>query len=95
MLRTSAYFFYFSGPLNFSGSEPYLGIPFSDNLKLTHHINTSTSKASWTLGFLRRNLRSCPTGCKRNAYLALVRPLLEYGAIILDPSLKQDVDKMK
>ena len=78
-----------------ASTKPYLGIQFSDNLKWTHDINTITKTANCSLGFLRRNLRSCPTGCKRNAYLALVRPLLEYGAIILDPSLKQDVDKMK
>lgn len=76
-------------------TNPYLGIQFSDNLKWSHHINGITKKANSTLGFLRRNLPHCPTACKRNAYLALVRPLLEYGAIIWDPYQKQDIEKME
>ena len=76
-------------------TNPYLGIRLSDNLKWTHHSNTITKKANCTLWFLRRNLRRCPTACKRNAYLALVRLLLEYRAVIWDPYLKQDIDKME
>ena len=64
-------------------SNPYLGILFSDRLTWSQHINNITKKAnSSTLGFIRRNLRRCPTARKKTAYLALVRPLLEYGAII-------------
>ena len=40
-----------------------------------------------------RNLRRCPTACKKTAYLDLVRPLLEYGAIIWEPYQKQDISK--
>ncbi|KAK7480968.1 hypothetical protein BaRGS_00027783 [Batillaria attramentaria] len=76
-------------------SNPYLGILFSNDMKWSNHICNMTKKANSTLGFLRRNLRHCPTPCKKNAYLALVRPLLEYGAIIWDPYLKQDADKME
>ena len=76
-------------------TNPYLGTRLSDNLKWTHHSNTITKKANCTLGFLHQNLRRCPTACKRNAYPALVRLLLEYGAVIWDPYLKQDKDKME
>ena len=76
-------------------SNPYLGVLFSNNLTWTEHINKITKKANCSLGFLKRNLRHCPTSCKKSAYLALVRPLLEYGAIIWDPYQKQDVDKME
>ena len=75
--------------------NPYLGLQFSSNLSWSTHINSITKKANSTLGFLRRNLKHCPTLCKRNAYLALVRPLLEYGAIIWDPHQKQDIDKLE
>ena len=47
---------------------------FSANLSWSTHINYITKRANSTLGFLRH----CPTACKRKAYLALVRPLLEY-----------------
>ena len=76
-------------------SNPYLGILFSNKLTWDQHINNITKKANSTLGFIRRNLRRCPTACKRTAYLALVRPLLEYGAVIWDPYQKQDIDKME
>jgi len=75
--------------------NPYLGLQFSSTLSWSPHINSITKKANSTLGFLRRNLKHCPTSCKRNAYLALVRPLMEYGAIIWDPYQKQDVDKLE
>ena len=76
-------------------SNPYLGILFSDRLTWNQHINNIIKKANSTLGFIRRNLRRCPTACKKTAYLALVRPLLEYGAIIWDPYQKQDISKME
>ena len=76
-------------------SNPYLGILFSNRLTWNQHINNITKKANSTLGFIRRNLRRCPNACKKTAYLALVRPLLEYGAIIWDPYQKQDISKME
>ena len=54
-------------------SNPYLGILFSDCLTRNQHINI-TKKANSTLGFIRRNLRRCPTACKKTAYLALSTP---------------------
>ena len=47
------------------------------------------------IGFLRRNLRNCPTSCKRDAYISLVRSILEYGSIIWDPYLKSDIDRLE
>ena len=37
------------------------------------------------LGLLRRNLQFCPEQCKRTAYIALTRSILEYGAGVWDP----------
>jgi hypothetical protein len=55
----------------------------------------ATKKANATLGFLRRNLRHYPTGCKRSAYRSLVRSVLEYGAIVWDPYAKKDIDALE
>ena len=52
-------------------------------------------KANSSLGFIKRNLRHCPKSCRRNAYLSLIRPILEYGAIVWDPHLKKDIDKLE
>ena len=42
------------------------------------------SKANRTLGFLRRNLFSCPQDVKEAAYKSMVRPILEYGSTVWD-----------
>ena len=43
------------------------------------------TKANRTLGFLRRNLYSCPQEVKEVAYKGLVRPVLDYGYSVWDP----------
>ena len=75
--------------------NPYLGITFSEDLKWKTHINNTSKKANSTLGFLRRNLRHCPLPCRKNAYLALVRFKLEYGSVVWDPYLKNDIDRLE
>ena len=37
-----------------------LGITITNDLKLNTHVNKICTKANRTLGFLRRNLSSCP-----------------------------------
>ena len=59
----------------------------------THYNVTKT--ASSTLGFLRRNLQHCPRECRKTAYIALVRSIMEYGAIIWDPYNKNDINKLE
>ena len=75
--------------------NPYLGITLTENLKWTSQITKTTKKANSTLAFLRRNLRSFPLDCRKSAYTTLVRSLLDYGSIIWDPYLKQDIDKLE
>ena len=45
--------------------NPYLGLTISSDLKWSTHISNICSKASSTLGFLRRNLRHCSTQCRK------------------------------
>ena len=47
-------------PLDQVNEAKYLGITISNELDWSPHIDFITSKASNTLSFLRRNLRSCP-----------------------------------
>ncbi|KAL8561583.1 hypothetical protein ACOMHN_024819 [Nucella lapillus] len=82
-------------PLQHVSSNRYLGILFSNDLKWSTHIASTTKKASSTLGFLRRNLHFFPQHCKKNAYLALIRPLLEYGCITWSPYLQQDINRLE
>ena len=76
-------------------SIPYLGVHVSDNLSWSEHISTITKKANSCLGLLRRNLRSCPEECRRIAYLALVRSVLEYSAVVWDSHQQRDIDKLE
>ena len=76
-------------------TNPYLGLKISDDLKWSSHTSKITSKASCTLGFLRRNLRQCSQECKKWAYLAMVRSTLEYGCLIWDPYTNKNIDKLE
>jgi hypothetical protein len=76
-------------------NNPYLGLQISDDLKWTTHITNVTKKANSTLGFLRRNLKYCPKDCKKTAYISLVRSTMEYGAIVWDPYITLDTNKLE
>ena len=52
-------------------------------------------KANLSLGFLRRNLSSCPEGVKEAAHKAIVRPYLEYASSVWDPHLKKHVKQIE
>ena len=75
--------------------NPYLGVTFTEDLTFRNHITKITNKASSTLGFLRRNLKHCPTTCRRTAYLSLVRSTLEYSCSVWDPPYQRDIDNLE
>jgi hypothetical protein len=75
-------------------SNPYLGLQIAEDLKWKEDINNTCKKTSSTLGFLMRNLQHCPRECRRTAYIALVRSIMEYGSIIWDPYTKQEITKL-
>ena len=53
------------------------------------------SKTNSTLGFLRRNLRKCPSSLKETAYISLAHSTLEYAATIWDPHLSSDISSIE
>ena len=59
------------------------------------HISEISSKATKTLGFLRRNLAFAPRSTKEVAYKTLVRPKLEYAAPIWSPSSKLQINQVE
>ena len=93
--KTSFYYQLSNSILKHVQNNPYLGILLSNDLKWDSQITAITKKANSTLSFPRRNLRRCPLACKQQAYISLVRPLLEYGAIVWDPYLKKDITSME
>ena len=62
------------------------------------HVSNICTKANRTLGFLRRNLYSCPKEGKEAAYKGLVRPVLKYSGSVWDPSgvgLQNELEKVQ
>ena len=75
-----------------------LGVTITNDLKWNTHINNICTKANRTLGFLRRNLFSCPQDVKEAAYKGLVRPVLEYGSSVWVPHtkcLQEELEKVQ
>ena len=62
----------------------YLGVTITNDLRWNTHVSNICTKANRTLGFLRRNLYSCPQEVKEAAYKGLVRLVLEYGSSVWD-----------
>ena len=76
-------------------SAKYLGVKITDDLEWGQHINEITSKATKTLGFLRRNLTFAPKETKAAAYKTLVRPKLEYAAPVWMPYHQVDINRIE
>ena len=75
--------------------NPYLGVQISENLKWSTHVNKVCNRASSILGFIRRNLRHSNKNFKEQAYISLVRSILDYASIVWDPYLQKDIDKLE
>ncbi|XP_072025130.1 uncharacterized protein [Amphiura filiformis] len=73
----------------------YLGVTISDDLSWTTHCQKTVSKASRTLGMLRRTLSACSKEVKAGAYLSLVRPQLEYSGEAWNPYTQCDINRVE
>ena len=60
----------------------YLGVTITKDLKWNTHISNVCKKANRTLGFMRRNLFSCPQDVREAAFKGLVRPIFENGSSV-------------
>ena len=80
--------------------ELNLGINLSENMQWTYHIDSIVKKANKKLGQLRRNAFKLNTKQKIDIYKSMIRPILEYGAVLFDncsvnDSLKLDRSREK
>ena len=85
-------------PLDSVSHQPYLGVELFSNLNWSFHIENIIGKANRPLGFVRRNLYSCPENVKSQAYLTLVRPCLEYACSVWDSHTQQhchDIERVQ
>ena len=85
--RTNSSFLYTSDNniVSVSLSYKYLGVHLSSDLSWNTHIAAVSSKASQSLGYLRRNLRNAPSHVRALSYLTYVRPQLEYASSTWSP----------
>jgi hypothetical protein len=70
---------------NCTYSFKYLGIIIRSDLSWADHVNYILRKAWKAIHFVMRVLKRANNNTKRLAYTALVRPILEYGAVCWDP----------
>ena len=73
----------------------YLGVNITSDLQWSNHISGTSSQANSSIGFIRRNHRSCPQKLKEVAYISMVRSVMEYSVIIWDPHLRKDIDLLE
>ena len=79
-------------------SIKYFGETITSDLRWNTHVSNVCTKANRTLGFLRRNLHSCPQEVKEAAYKGLVRPVLDYGSSVWDPpgvALQEELESVQ
>ena len=75
-------------------SAKYFSITIADNMDWGQHVSEISSKATKTLVFLRRNLAFAPRRSKEVACKTLVRPKLEYAALVWSPHSKLQINQI-
>ena len=76
-------------------SNPYLGAELTNTMSWDKQVQKVVEKGNKALGFIRRNVGSCPEEVKKQAYLALVRPHLEYASSAWDPHLQKHIQQIE
>ena len=56
----------------------------------SEHVSSISSKASRSLGLIKRNLWNCPRKVRETAYTSIVRPKLEHASSSWDPHHKKE-----
>jgi len=73
----------------------YLGVTINNQLSWNNHIDIMCNKANNSIAFLRRNLQISQRHIKANAYTTLVRPQVEYAAVVWDPYTQENQKKIE
>ena len=81
--------------LGTSNQHSYLGVILDNKLSWSPHISNIAAKANRTLNFLKRNLSCCSSNIKATAYLTIVRPSMEYAAVIWDPYHHNNIQQLE
>ena len=85
-------------PLDITNQHDYLGVRPHSSMTWSHHIQLKVNKATKILNFIKHTLYKCTKEVKETAYFILVRPVLEYAAVIWDSYqqyLINDIEKIQ
>ena len=82
-------------PLDITDQHDYLGVRLLSSMTWSHHIQLKVNKATKVLNFIKRTLYKCTKEIKETAYFTLVRPVLEYAAIIWNPYQQHLIDDIE
>lgn len=72
-------------------SEKDLGITFQQNLKFDEHIRNVVNKANRLLGLVKISFSYIETTSFLTIYETIIRPIIDYGDSVLNPSLKKHI----
>jgi hypothetical protein len=72
--------------------DKYLGVTFHSKLKWNEHISKIKTKATKTLGFIKRNLKDCKPPIRSVAYQTMARPSLIYASSVWDSYYRNMID---
>ena len=73
-----------------TNEEKDLGVTIDQELKFHRHVALATKRANGVLSQIRRTIKYKEKEIIIPLYMALVRPLLEYGNVIWNPRYKED-----
>jgi len=73
----------------------YLGVRLHSSMTWSYHMQLKINKATKVLNLIKGTPHNCTKEVKEAAYLTLVRPVLEYVAIVWDPHQKYLVESIE
>ena len=73
----------------------YLGVVITSNLKWNDHCKRIVQRATQSLNGIRRTMYGCTEKAKTLAYLALVRPPLEYCNVVWILHTSKSIDLLE
>ena len=76
-------------------SVKYLGAYIDEHLTWKEHVKHTISKANTLRAFLQRNITSCPRAVKDACYKIMIRPIIEYAAIIWSPYTQSLINNLE
>ena len=73
----------------------YLGVQVDFKLNWSKHCKSVVSKGNKSLNYFRRSMFGCNRAAECAAYKAIIRPTLEYAAVVWNPHNLEDIQLLE